>query len=775
MKNRGIEDIYIGADMKNEKKSKKGIIIVIFIILLLVLAGCVGAFFYLKNSKLTPKQSFINGMAGTNIKSFMSNDIYSDMLKRIEEENSNSETKMTFSTTNEVQDIDVSNLELNIKNSNDIDKKKSFSEFALNYSGNEMFNVKLALTDKEAAVMSNDIVTKYVGIHYDKIKDIFGIDFNKDEIDNLSKISKIDMSQEDTEKYESKYMEEIFKQIPDEKFSSQENIVVEKKSGQVNVTAYTLDLSVDDLKGVLSNTLTTLKNDEELLGKLVTGKSSNSSDDSTNTTSNSPIISSDDDNSNENTETTDVPVIEPNNSTINIHDQTDSSTDTVTAEEGTESNFNSGLKIATSDIQITSEDNVDVYNTVSENNDSEITTTSVNDDLPGFRTVDTTSNDENEDSTSTTMNLDINSDDSNIDSDATFITPKESNDLEDIEIDLVQILCGIKIEKSVSELQSDIDKLIQKVNKLNGDNGITIKVCVNEDGKAEKIFTTLPDGFKFDLEFTTNSEKDNSIYVIYTTQKAENDTSSSNTDESTNGIVTYSASTDNSITNETNSDSVTDENGSGQYGFELSLNKVDNDSNTNLGIVYKNIVNDAYNTEISIDIKTNKVSNGFDNDVVINLKDDENALKVLVDNSMKFENDTEIEDLTSDNCVFLDELSEEERNQTMEAIIDKIKSVYQDKLGNLNFIDTNTGTTSGDLSNISTSVSKEDAKNALIDKFKELYNKAQENGEEFSLHNLENLKIDGYNVSTNITDDVAIIVVDTYTFKINSSFELSED
>ena len=771
MKNRGIEDIYIGADMKNEKKSKKGIIIVIFILLLLVLAVCVGAFFYLKNSKLTPKQSFINGMAGTNIKSFMSNDIYSDMLKRIEEENSNSETKMTFSTTNEVQDIDVSNLELNIKNSNDIAKKKSFSEFALNYSGNEMFNVKLALTDKEAAVMSNDIVTKYVGIHYDKIKDVFGIDFNKDEIDNLSKLSKIDMSQEDKEKYESKYMEEIFKQIPDEKFSSQENIVVEKKSGQVNVTAYTLDLSVDDLKGVLSNTLTTLKNDEELLGKLVTGKSSNSSNDSTNTTSNSPIISSDDDNSNENTETTDVPVIEPNNSTINIHDQTDSSTDTVTAEEGTESNFNSGLKIATSDdIQVTPEDNVDVYNTVSENNDSEITTTSVNDDLPGFRTVDTTTNDENEDSTSTTMNFDTTSD-----TNTTFITPKESNDLEDIESDLAQILCGIKIEKSVSELQSDIDKLIQKVNKLTGDNGVTIKVCVNEDGKAEKVFITLPDESKFDLEFTTNSEKDNSIYVIYTTQKAENDTSSSNTDESTNGIVTYSASTDNSITNETNSDSVTNENVSSQYGFELSLNKVDNDSNTNLGIVYKNIVNDAYNTEVSIDVKTNKVSNGFDNDVVINVKDDENALKVLVDNSMKFENDTEIEDLTSDNCVFLDELSEEERNQTMEAIVDKIISVYQDKLGNLSFIDTNTGSTSGDLSNISTSVSKEDAKNALIDKFKELYNKAQESGEEFTLHNLEDLKIDGYNVSTNITDDVAIIVVDTYTFKINSSFELSED
>ena len=111
----------------------------------------------------------------------------------------------------------------------------------------------------------------------------------------------------------------------------------------------------------------------------------------------------------------------------------------------------------------------------------------------------------------------------------------------------------------------------------------------------------------------------------------------------------------------------------------------------------------------------------------------------------------------------------------MEAIVDKIISVYQDKLGNLSFIDTNTGSTSGDLSNISTSVSKEDAKNALIDKFKELYNKAQESGEEFTLHNLEDLKIDGYNVSTNITDDVAIIVVDTYTFKINSSFELSED
>ena len=51
---------------------------------------------------------------------------------------------------------------------------------------------------------------------------------------------------------------------------------------------------------------------------------------------------------------------------------------------------------------------------------------------------------------------------------------------------------------------------------------------------------------------------------------------------------------------------------------------------------------------------------------------------------------------------------------------------------------------------------------------------AQEKNEEFTIQNLKNLQIDGYNVSSTVTGDVAKIVVDVYSFTIDSNFTLTD-
>ena len=52
---------------------------------------------------------------------------------------------------------------------------------------------------------------------------------------------------------------------------------------------------------------------------------------------------------------------------------------------------------------------------------------------------------------------------------------------------------------------------------------------------------------------------------------------------------------------------------------------------------------------------------------------------------------------------------------------------------------------------------------------------AQNNGEEFTIKNLEGLQIEGYQVSTTVTDEAAIIVVDTHTFKIDKNFIITDE
>ncbi len=104
--------------------------------------------------------------------------------------------------------------------------------------------------------------------------------------------------------------------------------------------------------------------------------------------------------------------------------------------------------------------------------------------------------------------------------------------------------------------------------------------------------------------------------------------------------------------------------------------------------------------------------------------------------------------------------------------------VYEQKQDSLKVIDSNTGTSiveQNNLEDVSVTVTKEEAKNALFNRVSIMMGEAQNNNEEFTIKNLENLEIEGYEVSSTVTEEAAIIVVDTYTFRITPNFELLED
>ena len=51
---------------------------------------------------------------------------------------------------------------------------------------------------------------------------------------------------------------------------------------------------------------------------------------------------------------------------------------------------------------------------------------------------------------------------------------------------------------------------------------------------------------------------------------------------------------------------------------------------------------------------------------------------------------------------------------------------------------------------------------------------AENNNQEFTLQNLADLQIEGLEVSSNVNETTAIIVVDIYTFNIDSNFNLTD-
>ena len=73
-----------------------------------------------------------------------------------------------------------------------------------------------------------------------------------------------------------------------------------------------------------------------------------------------------------------------------------------------------------------------------------------------------------------------------------------------------------------------------------------------------------------------------------------------------------------------------------------------------------------------------------------------------------------------------------------------------------------------------TMLREEEARKALADKVIGMMQEAIDNNEEFTLQNLVDLQIDGLEVSSTVNENTAIIVVDIYTFNIDSNFNLTD-
>ena len=70
---------------------------------------------------------------------------------------------------------------------------------------------------------------------------------------------------------------------------------------------------------------------------------------------------------------------------------------------------------------------------------------------------------------------------------------------------------------------------------------------------------------------------------------------------------------------------------------------------------------------------------------------------------------------------------------------------------------------------------KEQIKAKLIEKVSIMMGEAISKGETFTIQNLAELSVDDYNVSCIISEDLAVIKINGYTFNIDKDFNLSEE
>ncbi len=695
MKSGGIEDILIERGYETKKKKNNGIKVVIFL-LIIVLALFIGAYYYLTNmNKISSKELFITNISKTNFKALFQKDIYTNIIDKIETKDFETETNVSFTTTlknEELKNVDVSKITLEVLNENDVDNSKSFSEAKLKYAENEVFKLKALSNENAVAIFSNEIQDKYIGCNYENLKQTLNISYNND-LKKLKDIDNIDINEEEKNKYFEKYLSKIMENIPEEKFSVQENIVIQKAEESVDVTAYTVTLNKDETNNLIKHLLNTLKDDEEFL-KEFAGKIESEEPEESNPETQLPVIESE---------------IIPEE---NVQEEQNEEPETEEPEiSETENEPQVTPSITPEDIQTEPEEGSQETNRIP---------------VVTINPVGTIAQDSNREEfyfdglDSETNELSLNRDVSNV---SEMIS---------------RLVFGKKIDKTVKELQNLIDakiKLEEYKQMLDGqtsDKGITVNIYASEE-KTEKITINLPNEDSWDIEFVTSSEKDNRIKITYL-QKVNNQ----------------------------------------RNGYSLDFNKIQNDANTTIKATYNVIENEKINKKIIVDLKTVGTANSKEikNDMVLTVSTNKGETKVILDNTIKFTDVEQIEELVPENCLYLDQLSEEELKTTLDDLKNKFETLYNDKKESLNFINTNTGGIT--LEDISSAVKKDEAKNALITKVSNMMQEAIDNNQEFTIKNLENLTIDGYEVSSTVTEENAKIVVDIYTFNIDQNFTLTD-
>lgn len=601
------------------------------------------------------------------------------MLNQIREKSFLSETTSEITTrmqTDTKQNIDTNKLSFMINIDADRKNNKALLNAKVNYSSNDLLSLKILNTEEAIGIASDDVLDKYISSNKaelnNSIKRItgqdlnFSADFIDESLDNISN-NKVIIDEEFKSNKIAEYYKAIFDLIPNEAISVKENIGVSMDSETINTDSYTLNLDNGLLESVYNTFLQKLKNDDELLNKIVTGKETKNQ---------------------EKYETN----LEDNSETLQVNPIQNIQTD-MELVEGEVLQHETELEIKS---------------------------------MPQTDLVDETSLD-----TTNIPKLDLEIEDE-----------KDILNNKNLFLDLIKVfLLDIKIEGTVDDLKSRINEELLN-NNFTSEDEIKITIYVrNEEGKSKetlKVVANLLEEKNIDIEYIGTSK----FKITYLAPEKN---------EEGKNIVA---------------------------GNSLEIEKKSSDVNIKYVLQYCNIENKKVKSKTQIELQTNNAntSKGYTNTANIKYNNNEEYLMINLKNEIKFQENTIQEDFTEENSIFLDKLSNEEIENLFLEVYDKIIETYNSKRSSLNLIDNNSSNSviQQPVIQPENTAEKEEIKNKLIETVSIMMGEAIQNGEEFTIKNLENLVIDGYDVSTVVSSDLAIIKINGYTFNIDKDFMLSE-
>lgn len=663
-----VEDILIGPNRPQKKKSKAPIIIVFFIIIVLI-AGGVAAYYYYTNYMVEkPKSKFFKYLATNNIYQTFQSDVYGAIKDKIKTQTSNSNINLTASTnipTITNSQLDISKFNVAFNNINDKNQNKNYAELNVNYADNELARIKAIMDENSVAITSEEIVNMYLGTSKENLDETLnralGGEWNLEEYLKLTDMvdaNSIEIPENLIQSKSDEYMQIIYNSFRESSFSEKESVLISTDENQtLTANSYELTTNYSELNTLLAELLKKLRNDTELLST--------------------------------------VSAVSENTTQNNLQNTLNNVVDEFT------------MQNTTIDITPIGEENTNILQEENTNNSEA-----------------------------------------------------------DLQI-IATILAGNKVNKTVSELQEILDKEITKIENLNITNKeVKISLYV-VDEKLRKLGVKSED-FNLEMEFLEEANKEKikfTLLGINTDIKIENPEVTTEFQNTT---------TENTLENNAvETDKL-------KNGFTITMEKNTSDVSTKTFAEIGLINNLEINTKISCNLTTNGTASSKEikNEAIFTYTTQEGQLTANLNYNINFETATmEIPNLTDETCLFLDKLNDAELTNIINQIRDRVNFVINEKKVTLNLIDQNNNTSVVEQGNIQNSTNleeKEAVKQKLIEVISNQMGEAIARGETYTLANLENLQIEGYNVTVNISGNIAVVTVNGYVFNIDSEFNLSE-
>ncbi len=266
-------------------RKKRRLILIISIVLIILILLIAFALVYINTDMFKSNKMLFMKYLGKNVQNI--NEAYTQINQKTDYENSLEQSKYTVNTQ-----INVNNTEnlgttqentdnvinqLKVVADGQVDKENQFNYQKVNlYKGEDnLLGLEFIQNSNIYGLRFSDLFQQFLLVDSNNLQDLFNkLGYSNEETSNMPSqsgqlsIGSIEMTDEEEETLVNKYIEIIENDVTNQNFSKQENQTIEIDGKSVQVNAYTVTLTKEQLNNIYLDVFEQLKSDEIILGKL---------------------------------------------------------------------------------------------------------------------------------------------------------------------------------------------------------------------------------------------------------------------------------------------------------------------------------------------------------------------------------------------------------------------------------------------------------------------------------------------------------------------------